>query len=723
MRQIGIKLADGTFYPVLDEGEPKKRQLDLTTVKDNQTKVQVDLYRSESGTMEDAEYVDTLEVTKLNPHPNGELDLHLSLGLDENNELSAEVVDDETGKKSETKVSLVTRTLAERENSEPDFNLGSAVDPSEAENASFADTASEVSDGADAVDDAPTAADADTAGAGESADTASPEAPALDPNEPFSFATAPEPTTTSDDDLPLPDFDSLLKNADDAITAADAISPDAQPDAIPLADAVDADELSAAASESDATVSEGATIEAPASEADSAPFDLPDFDSFDATASAPSDDTAENSAEEPVAAEAPASDGSEADDTNGFDLPDFDSFDDTALTVADESAPAPESTPAADDSADATVSDDGAAAASGFDLPDFDSFEAATTAPAAESAAEAPALDMPDFNEPLETGIKDAITPEKDDFALPDFDSLEDTAQKADATASDSALDLPDFDTTLPEAAATASTDTDFDVKSLDLPDFSDLNTPTPSAHEFDLPDFDNPATNTELNFDDPAFDDPIFGSPNTSSSGSSAGGLMDFSDLYDKETLEGGASYKEEEKETKHKTGIPVIICVICAVICTLATLFVLFVIPSRYNLLSSRKTTEIAAVSANDSNVTLPLANATEANGDAETQSAAKTAPVQPIPVAPARENVIVVAPNAEAVVPTPTVTPAPVVQPKKATGDVTYHIKWGDTLWDISDAYYNNPWKYPKIADYNHIKNPDLIISGTDIKIPKE
>ena len=126
MKTIGIKLADGTFYPILEEGTPKKRMLDLTTAKDNQTKVQIDLYRSENGSMEDAEYVDTLEVTKLNPHPNGEPELHLSVGLDEDNKLTAEVVDPETGKKSETEVTLVSRTLAEREET-TDFGVKGAV--------------------------------------------------------------------------------------------------------------------------------------------------------------------------------------------------------------------------------------------------------------------------------------------------------------------------------------------------------------------------------------------------------------------------------------------------------------------------------------------------------------------------------------------------------------------------------------------------------------------
>ena len=79
-------------------------------------------------------------------------------------------------------------------------------------------------------------------------------------------------------------------------------------------------------------------------------------------------------------------------------------------------------------------------------------------------------------------------------------------------------------------------------------------------------------------------------------------------------------------------------------------------------------------------------------------------------------AEENKIVVAPEPEKVVPEP--APKPEKKP-----DVKYHIRWGDTLWDLSESYYKNPWKYPKIARYNKIKNPDLIISGTDILIPAE
>ena len=49
------------------------------------------------------------------------------------------------------------------------------------------------------------------------------------------------------------------------------------------------------------------------------------------------------------------------------------------------------------------------------------------------------------------------------------------------------------------------------------------------------------------------------------------------------------------------------------------------------------------------------------------------------------------------------------------------VVYQIQWGDTLWDISAAFYRDPWLYPRIAKYNNIKNPDRIISGFNVRIP--
>ena len=96
---------------------------------------------------------------------------------------------------------------------------------------------------------------------------------------------------------------------------------------------------------------------------------------------------------------------------------------------------------------------------------------------------------------------------------------------------------------------------------------------------------------------------------------------------------------------------------------------------------------------------------------------QSKAEPEPVAaPAPIE-AKEEEIVVAPEPEKVVPS-----TPVELPKKPA-DTTYKIKWGDTLCDIADAYYKNPWRYKKIARYNGIKNPDHIISGRTITIPAQ
>jgi hypothetical protein len=47
--------------------------------------------------------------------------------------------------------------------------------------------------------------------------------------------------------------------------------------------------------------------------------------------------------------------------------------------------------------------------------------------------------------------------------------------------------------------------------------------------------------------------------------------------------------------------------------------------------------------------------------------------------------------------------------------------YTIRWGDTLWDISEAFYRNGRLFPHIARHNKIPDADLITSGTILTIP--
>ena len=49
------------------------------------------------------------------------------------------------------------------------------------------------------------------------------------------------------------------------------------------------------------------------------------------------------------------------------------------------------------------------------------------------------------------------------------------------------------------------------------------------------------------------------------------------------------------------------------------------------------------------------------------------------------------------------------------------VPYMIRYGDTLWDIAEAFYRNPMFYQHIARFNNISNPDFISAGTTIRVP--
>jgi hypothetical protein len=48
------------------------------------------------------------------------------------------------------------------------------------------------------------------------------------------------------------------------------------------------------------------------------------------------------------------------------------------------------------------------------------------------------------------------------------------------------------------------------------------------------------------------------------------------------------------------------------------------------------------------------------------------------------------------------------------------IAYRVRWGDTLWDISEAFYRNPRLYSVIVRSNKISNPNLIVGGTELTI---
>ena len=103
-RRIGIRVADGTFYPILDDDEDGRRRLIVTTAQDNQTVIRIQFVR-EDATDGSSAALGTLEFEGVEPAPKSDADIELSVGVDAGT-LSAWARDVVSGEKHELSVSL-----------------------------------------------------------------------------------------------------------------------------------------------------------------------------------------------------------------------------------------------------------------------------------------------------------------------------------------------------------------------------------------------------------------------------------------------------------------------------------------------------------------------------------------------------------------------------------------------------------------------------------------
>lgn len=592
MRTIGIKLADGSFYPVLEEFSNSEKQLDLTTAHNNQTKIMVDLYRSKSCSMEDAEYVDSLQIENLVAHPNGEPDISFSVSIDENNKLSAKIKDSETGNQSKTTITLVSRTIEERLTTD-EYKISDSIEKPKTKKHGFLAKAEKIRE-----------------------------------NDKDSKKTESEKVMPESEKTDIPGFDEQTSQIENKKQ----------------------------------TEHENNTIIAFTPAADDEINRQKKLDSIDDVI-IPEDESQKN-----------------------IIWPD-----DTDVTqIIEDEIPEEnlKDTETAQETEDTENTND------------------------IENPEEMQIVQEIELNETPEEKVdfSDVIEPQEESET--ENDTSEEILEKQDYEVQDIGNDeIPD-DTGLPELNFDFPGDDSKEVLENAAQDFNQTDNEMPE----DFFDIDNPLqekdsdneieTNIEENPFDHAFDDFDNDFETASENNvyteasSSAKGPLSFTGLYDKET-ELGLS-EQDEKITK-KTKGPVIICIICAIICVIATLLILFIVPSKYNLLnkgnSQKEKTEITEITVEDQPQIEPEPEIAE-------------------PIAPqAQEEEVVVVEQAEIVVPEqPPVTPE---KPK----DINYKIKWGDTLWDIADTYYKNPWRYKYIAKFNHIKDPDYIISGTYITIPAE
>lgn len=116
----------------------------------------------------------------------------------------------------------------------------------------------------------------------------------------------------------------------------------------------------------------------------------------------------------------------------------------------------------------------------------------------------------------------------------------------------------------------------------------------------------------------------------------------------------------------------------------------------------------------------------------GGTGTQGA--TPPPAPAPAPPPQPNVIVVGPDGKVTTQAPAPAesgyyvsdgaPAPYDEPVAIHAGPTpelHVVRSGDTLWDISFYYFNNPWEWPKVWSYNpQITNPHWIYPGDLVRL---
>ncbi|MDR1319553.1 MAG: Hsp70 family protein [Treponema sp.] len=129
---IGIKIANGEFYSIMEENSAVKKRLILTTVHDKQRSVQIDLYRSFTRTMADAQYIGSLVVENIKPKPKGEPSIELVISSTKNGDITADAIDLDTstgGEHQMLNVSLKSLDEDNREYEIPDFELEQNEEP------------------------------------------------------------------------------------------------------------------------------------------------------------------------------------------------------------------------------------------------------------------------------------------------------------------------------------------------------------------------------------------------------------------------------------------------------------------------------------------------------------------------------------------------------------------------------------------------------------------
>ncbi len=346
---------------------------------------------------------------------------------------------------------------------------------------------------------------------------------------------------------------------------------------------------------------------------------------------------------------------------------------------------------------------------SGLDLPELDT-----------SGVDTSGLDE-DFSEDAfsVSGMEDS---ELEDLGETDVDEIElDTSE-----LEPSELDDPELDTSgLDNLGETAADEPEFDTSGMDM---TELDEPEMDTSGMDEPEFDTSGLDHEFSeegFDDFPGDD--FSEDDLSGDDFSNDEFSEddfaessFSDSAESDDTEDYNSAKNEKK--RRPLALIILIIIILAILGIGALFFFRGTKGDSIPQLEAENgnTDSVAAVVDEDSE--MPVEPEKQAEPAMEKQPEPKaektTEPEPEVPGAAAVDNGESSVAEAEPV----TSVDYTEVPPEGRGGGVWYRLKWGDTLWDLSNSFYRTPWLYSLIAAENKIKNPDVIYAGTDILIPE-
>jgi len=108
---IGLKIANGKFYPLIKENSNAEKRIILTNVFDNQQTLKVQLYKSKSSQMVDAIFIGSFIIDNIDPLPKGEAHIELTVSSYGNGDINAYAVQWNSGEKGEQHCLDLSRKL------------------------------------------------------------------------------------------------------------------------------------------------------------------------------------------------------------------------------------------------------------------------------------------------------------------------------------------------------------------------------------------------------------------------------------------------------------------------------------------------------------------------------------------------------------------------------------------------------------------------------------